>query len=58
VSSETNVERCDACGERYEARLGRDGLCFACATHLGCACADEPEPSPRVTPAASDDSEA
>lgn len=45
MSPDSNLQRCDSCGELYEAHLGRDGLCFACATHLGCACADDPEPS-------------
>lgn len=44
MGHERELERCDACGELYEPHLGRSGLCFLCATHVGCACADEPEP--------------
>lgn len=43
MSGERVLERCESCGELYEPHLGRDGACFTCATHLGCACADDAE---------------
>ncbi len=35
--------RCDRCGELYDVRYSKDGLCFTCAVHFTCACADETE---------------
>lgn len=53
MNPDSPLPRCDSCGEPYEPHLGRDGLCFACATHFGCACADTVEPpSERSTPEA------
>jgi hypothetical protein len=42
VEGGKSLGRCEECGELYELTFkGKGQLCFECAVHVACSCADE-----------------